>query len=250
MKTTKKRRRVQARLRPRRGKIGWAEHRSIISRLNSVSVCWPQVADFRDPSLREAFRVWWHPIDLGPDFDELTGQRIRVTGRRSNVPRRVTRLGPTITAGFILRRRELDPEYHRNIAKFMRRLPRRGKKTRRKRAASAKEMIAAVVIALDYPLARRHTKVVTIDRRYPGAIFALAHDFYRELYAEDEKLGGKAGPMNGGKGPLLNRGRGPLIWGHDLGDLAFEGCTYRKFTAAESKKHGGAEGEFTFDIGS
>jgi len=113
----------------------------------------------------------------------------------------------------------------------------------------ASKMAAKVVITLDYPLTEARTKVVTIDRRYPGAIFGLVHDFYRELYAEDEKLGGKPGPMNGGKGPLLNRGSGPLVWGHDLGDLGFERCCYRKLSKKEAKELG-AEGEFKFWIGS
>ncbi len=77
-------------------------------------------------------------------------------------------------------------------------------------------------------------------------MFSLLHDFYRELYAEDERQGGKAGPMNGGKGPLLNRGRGPLIWGHDIGDLCIETVHYR----ALKNDPDGAEGVFWFGIGS
>jgi hypothetical protein len=66
-----------------------------------------------------------------------------------------------------------------------------------------------------------------------------------QSHAKDESGGGKAGPS----GRLLNRGFGPLVWGHDLGDLAFELCRYKAYDQVTAKKVG-AEGEFTFGIGS
>ena len=54
-------------------------------RMNSVSIGYPEVIDFGDATLREAFRLWWHPHDMGADFDELTGQAgsvIRTTRTR------------------------------------------------------------------------------------------------------------------------------------------------------------------------
>jgi len=240
---------ARSRLRARRGKIGFAEHLAYIARRDSVSVGGPQIADFRDPSLREVFRTWWHPIDMGADFDEMTGQRVLVSATvRKGDHRRKFRRG-LVTPGFALRRRELDPNYYKSLDKFRRRAKRRGAKRSRLYQMPASKLAVRVVIVLDYPLNETRTKVVTIDRRYPGAIFGLVHDFYRELYSEDEKLGGKSGPMNDGKGPLLNRGRGPLVWGHDLGDLVFEGCFYQKLPPKEAKQLG-AEGAFKFWIGS
>jgi len=209
-------------------------------RLHSVSVDTPQVMDFGDPTLREAFRVWWHPYDMGNDFDELTGRNDRSVAR-----------GDTIM------RHKLDPAYYRRIARAMesafgKRGARRSKTRGRAFLASTKRARVKVVITLTYPLTERQQKVVSIDRKYPGEIFALAHDFYRELYAQDEKDGGKPGPSGNGKNGkpvFLNRSFGPVVWGHDLGDLAFESCQYRAFDKKRAKQLG-AEGEFTFGIGS
>ena len=161
--------------------------------------------------------------------------------------------------GDMIERRKLDPAYYRRIERAMRSMRAVNRKTGksvkvfRKRDTrdqpSKRPAPVRVLVTLDYPLTEVQQRVFTIDRKYPGAIFGLAHDFYRELYAEDERDGGEAGPMNGGRGPILNRGRGPLVWGHDLGDLGFEGCRYRKLSAADAKRTG-AEGEFTFSIGS
>lgn len=238
--------------------------RQVMTRIKSVSIDGPQVMDFGDPTLREAFRLWWHPYNMGPDFDELTGQagqviRARRTrGGGHGTIRRIPAKHP-VMRGDMIERRKLDPGYYRRIERAMRSMRavsrRTGKPVKlfRKRdlrdRPSNRRSPVRVLILLNYPLSEPQRKVVTVDRRYPGEVFALAHDFYRELYAEDEKSGGKAGPMNDGKGPILNRGRGPLVWGHDLGDLAFESCWYRKFSAADAKKYG-AEGEFTFGIGS
>lgn len=55
--------------------------RQVMTRIKSVSIDGPQVMDFGDPTLREAFRLWWHPYNMGPDFDELTGQAGQVIER-------------------------------------------------------------------------------------------------------------------------------------------------------------------------
>ena len=228
-----------------------------LQRTNSVTIGGAQVIDFGDPVLREAFRLWWHPYDMGPDFDELVGAERRVLGKRNargGYPVAVAPPVRSVIAGDRIRRRELDPDYYRRLDRAFRHIvrPKRGGKpvtvASRKRP-SARPAPVKVVVRLDYPLSEPQEKVVSIDRRYPGEVFALAHDFYRELYAQDEADGGKPGPMNGGRGPLLNRGRGPLVWGHDLGDLVFESCQYRRLPAKESERIG-AEGVFTFGIGS
>jgi hypothetical protein len=224
--------------------------------LHSVSVGSPLVIDFGDPALREAFRRWWHPYDMGPNFDALTGQDgvvVRVThhtrrGGRGTI-KRIPATHP-VARGDTIERRRLDPGYYRRIDHALNRM-RSGRKhlAKKRDLPSAKRAPVKVLITLTYPLAERRSKLVTIDRRYPGEIFALTHDFYRELYTEDEKRGGEAGPMRGGRGPILNRGRDPLVWGHDLGDLVFEGCHYRALDRATAERTG-AEGEFTFSIGS
>jgi|GEM_PF-3354696 len=205
--------------------------------MQSVSLTSPQVIDFGDPTIREAYRIWWHPYDMGDDFDVLTG-----------------RYG-SVLDGDQIERRKLDPAYYRGIERAfasMRLTKSDGKRARRAKpekrpARSTKRMPVRVVIRLTYPLTSPQERVVTIDRKYPGAIFGLAHDFYRDLYAQDEADGGRPGPSKGG--PLLNRGFGPLVWGHDLGDLAFESCQYRAYDKARAKQLG-AEGVFTFGIGS
>jgi hypothetical protein len=192
------------------------------------------VVAFGNEALREAFRVWWNPYDMGDDFKKLTGAG---THKFSGNTVRVTR--PTIRSGDVIELDRLDPN-RIGGRKFLRRLGRTPAKSTR--------VPVQVHILLTYPLTEERRKVVVIDRRYPGQIFALAHDFYRELYAEDEKRGGKPGPVPGSR--LQNRGSGPLIWGHDIGDLAFESCEYKSYSKPVVDGRSTVEGEFTFGIGS
>ena len=219
---------------------------------SSVSLTYPGVIELGDPSLREAYRRWWHPIDMGPDFDALTGQAAMIPfkrGKRHGFTR-VPAKRP-VERGDQIERRRLDPGYYRRIERALlsARDPKGRRMFKKPRRTPSRRAPVKVLITLTYPLCEKRSKVVTIDRRYPGEIFALTHDFYRELYAEDERSGGKAGPMSGSGGPLLNRGRGPLVWGHDLGDLVLESCQYRAFDKARARQVG-AEGEFTFGVGS
>jgi hypothetical protein len=275
MKKTRKRHVKRTPRRPPSAQLQLRENDRVT---NSVSLVCPSVIELGDPSLREAFRLWWHPYDMGADFDALTGQHSSVPFRRGRVHgfKRVPAKHPVLP-GDLIERRKLDPGYYQRIERAMRvaRVVNRktGKKVKlfgkpRHPLPNAKPAPVKVLITLSYPLTERRSKLVTIDRRYPGEIFALTHDFYRELYAEDEREGGTAGPMNGGKGPLLNRGRGPLVWGHDLGDLVFERCEYRALpkstvrvdvrgqviargnTKPPGRSNVAVEGEFTFGIGS
>lgn len=194
----------------------------------------PTIVALGHEALREAFRVWWHPFrGMGPDFDALCGNSVwkPFTRGKTHGMRRVK--NATVESGARLMLDKLD----KSRAKFVR----RDKKTIKKRSP------VKVRLTIDYPVCEKQTKIVTIDRRYPGEIFALLHDFYREIYAEDERRGGKPGPMNGEGTFPLNRGGGPLVWGHDIGDLAIETVHYR---ALKRKNGDGAEGEFTFGIGS
>lgn len=260
VRTAKKKSR-KGRMRNHARRIG-GRARNMLSMLRSVSVDGPQVIDFGDPTLREAFRVWWHPYDMGEDFDEMTGSARVIVRMTHRTPRGGGGTIKTVTpdrpimGGDTIMRHKLDPAYYRRIERaFSRPIQAVNRKTGRKVTVkprprpkwSSRPAPVKVVILLNYPLTAPQRKVVIIDRKYPGAIFGLTHDFYRELYAADEETGGKAGPANGG--PMLNRGFGPLVWGHDLGDLGFESCRYRKFSPADAKKYG-AEGEFSFGLGS
>lgn len=192
----------------------------------------PSVIAFGNEALREAFRVWWNPWwDMGVDFQKLTGAPVMGAARYRRA---------TIRSGDCIELDRLEPR-RRRIGLI------RGRNGGRE-LKSTKSM-AHVCIRLNYPLTEERTKVVAIDRRYPGEIFAHAHDFYRELYAEDKKRGGKPGPSSA---RLLNRGSGPLIWGHDIHDLVFEGCSYKAYP--KPRKVEGSrrpvEGEFRFSIGS
>lgn len=197
-----------------------------------------QVVAFGHDALREAYRVWWHPFrGMGPDFDALCGASVWKPFRRGKAHgmRRVK--NATVESGASLALDKLDPSRVEFSA--------RGKKTTQPRRRTFSPV--KVRLTIGYPVCEKQTKIVTIDRRYPGEIFALLHDFYREIYAEDERRGGKPGPMNGEGTFPLNRGGGPLVWGHDIGDLAIETVHYR---ALKRKNGDGAEGEFTFGIGS
>jgi len=260
---TKKRRKYKRHTLRARKTITREEYERRIRARNSTSLGFLSVVAFGNKALREAFRVWWHPHDMGADFDRLTGAPVwSVMGR---VHERVER--QTVIDGGAIELRRLNPP-HPNVAKFMRgiKVHRGFKPARRPPAPSAARATVKVRIVLTYPLVEPRSKVVIIDRRYPGEIFGLAHDFYRELYAEDEKLGGEAGPMNGGRGPLLNRGKGPVITSHDIGDLCFGRCWYIALpkrgaligkTAAwgpdltlAARDTDGAEGVFLFGIDS
>ncbi len=181
----------------------------------------PVLAFAPGSAIREATRIWWSPF--GEKIDKLTKD---------------------VRPGWALETDKLDPEG----AKFAQKVFRHGRKGKKslKPIAKAKPRVK-VRLTLDYPLSEPRSTITTIDRRYPGEVFGLCHDFYQKLYAEDEKLGGKSMAANKPDDPLpLNRRRGPLIWGHDLHDLVFQGILYTPVR----KNKDGVEGEFRFSIGS
>jgi len=197
-------------------------------RLSRASLLFPSVVALGNEALREAFRVWWNPSwEMGKDFQKLTGATVVYGNGRSK--------GATIRSGYSI---ELGRLAGRSLL--------RGRF--RKKLKSTKSMVN-VCIRLRYPLAEERTKVVAIDRRYPGEIFAHAHDFYRELYAEDDKRVGNATPKGSTR---FNRVAGPLIWGHDISDLVFESCAYKAYPRPQKVEgvRRPVEGEFTFGIGS
>jgi hypothetical protein len=164
--------------------------------------------------LREAVRIWWSPS------------------------RRIDRLTEAVRAGWGIEMDKLAPD----AARFARRVMRSGKASSKAKATRAK-----VRLRLIYPLTEPRSKVVTIDRRFPGEVLGLCHDFYQQLYAEDEQYGGKPMSTNQPNGPLpLNRRAGPLIWGHDLSDLVFRGVVFKPLR----KNKDGVVGEFMFEIDS
>ena len=197
---------------------------------DSASLNCISIVAFGHEALREAYRVWWNPVvGMGEDFKHLTGQSIYE--KIGHGYRRVK--GPDIVSGDTIMLRKLDPQGHRVMQRVF-----------GKSRGSTKRSPVRVKLIIDYPVTRKQIKIVTIDRRYPGEIFSILHDFYREIYALDEKQGGKAGPSPGSK--LINRGFGPLVWGHDIGDLVIESIHYKKL----DKDPEGAEGVFSFRIGS
>ncbi len=197
-----------------------------------------QVVAFGHEPLREAFRVWWNPFwGMGEEFAKLCGHVVfkpyKVKGKNSTGLHGMKRVKKaTVVSGESLMLDKLDPS---RVSLMRRRM--RGDNLIKTRCP------VKVKLTINYPVTENQTKVVKIDRRYPGEIFALLHDFYREIYAEDERRGGKPGPMNS---RCLNRGGGPLVWGHDIGDLAIESVHYK----ALKNDPDGAEGEFHFGIGS
>ncbi len=79
-------------------------------------------------------------------------------------------------------------------------------------------------------------RVKTVEVRSEGEIYVESARMFAAVYAEDHRLGGdEPDPSQdvitarvearekAGKMPLVNRGKGPYIWGHDFGDLVFEG---------------------------
>ena len=232
---TKKRRKKFARRRPlsaKRRKEIEAQHV-----LDTSNIGFLQVVAFGHEPLREAFRVWWHPFrGMGEDFDKLCGHAVfkpfKVKDGKTGLHGMKRVRKATVVSGESLMLDKLDP----NRVPLMR---------RRMRGANMikKRCPVKVKITIDYPVTEKQTKIVTLDRRYPGEVFAMLHDFYREIYEKDEWLGGKPGPMND---RCLNRGGGPIVWGHDIGDLCVETVHYK----ALKKDPDGAEGVFTFGIGS
>jgi hypothetical protein len=181
----------------------------------------PVLAFAPGSAIREAARIWWSPF--GEKIDKLTKD---------------------VRPGWVLETDKLDPVGAKFVQKVFRRWRKKGKQIRP--LAKAKPRVK-VRLTLDYPLSEPRSMIATIDRRYPGEVFGLCHDFYQKLYAEDAELGGKSMTSNSPDDPLpLNRRRGPLIWGHDLHDLVFEGVLYTPVR----KNKDGVEGEFRFSIGS
>jgi hypothetical protein len=211
----------------------------------STCLMYPSIVAFgKDTAIREAYRIWWRPPWDQVAFCVLIGEKppVRVKDHGGGMRHFRSNVVPGSTIEF----ERLEPKHAARMRSFFRK--RRGGPARHTATPGPTRRRAPVRVRIDlhYPLREKRSKVVVLDRRYPGEIFGLAHDFYRELYAEDERRGGKAGPMNGGKGPLVNRGAGPLIWGHDIADLVFEGVHYTLL----KKNLGGIEGAFTFEIGS
>ena len=214
------------------------------------------VVAFGHPALREAYRIWWQPFDMGPDFERFCGR-----GRRHvHLLATEKSAGPEhwideVMSGASLEFDKLEPLHKKRMAAAIRRFNKRKapasvqkRKSLVRYAPKRGKCPVKVKLVIDYPVTTPQITIVTLDRRYPGEIFAHLHDFYRAIYAEDEHRGGKPGPANrtGFSKYLLNRGSGPLIWGHDIADLMVEAVHYY----ATPKDKDGAEGVFRFWIGS
>jgi hypothetical protein len=141
-----------------------------------------------------------------------------------------------------------QPEYHSDLSDFLWAIGPRGSSTpegldetfmreQKFRHPSAIRHQRKVVpgktikvrIVLDYPLREKQERVVEVSTKRFGEIFGIAHDMYRDVYKRDaaawKKKGHKAPPIIGktkGGVTLLNRRESALVWGHDMGDLAFE----------------------------
>lgn len=136
-----------------------------------------------------------------------------------------------------------------------RRFKRRGKRWKRYDVRERHKPVTATIIIDSYLTAdvpeslRRRTYKI----RGPGDALVRAADMYRRVYEENARLGGepvypdidKRMRKRRRKGSsLINRGFEPYIWGHDLGDLVFEGIEIKWKNEAHT------EAEVTFLIGS
>lgn len=113
----------------------------------------------------------------------------------------------------------------------------------------ATHLTRKVRITIDYPLNEPRSEVRRVDVARIGEVFGIAADMYAAAYAEGRRRGGGArmgAGQRGARTKLQNRGYGLVVWGHDFGDLVFEGVNYRALRADPE----GAMGEFTFGIGS
>src|ERR1700691_101457 len=94
--------------------------------IHSTGIMSLPVVAFGNEALREAFRVWWNPYDMGDDFKKLTGAG---THKFSGNTIRVTR-PTTIRSGDVIELDRLDPN-RIGGRKFLRRLGRTPAKSTR-----------------------------------------------------------------------------------------------------------------------
>lgn len=105
-----------------------------------------------------------------------------------------------------------------------------------------------VAVEISAYLSEKQSRVVQVSSKRFGDVFGIAHDLYADVYKRDDaewrKVGKKKAPTAGeqwqeaiddGKVSkkeagfrtgLVNRARGRLVWGHEMGDLAFEGLCF------------------------
>jgi hypothetical protein len=90
------------------------------------------------------------------------------------------------------------------------------------------DYMVRVRIVLSYPLNDVHAIEVELQPSRLGEIFSIAHDLYDWIYKLDDKAWKNSGHDDAPQihPKILNRARGKYVWGHDMGDLVFEGVMF------------------------
>lgn len=178
-----------------------------IHRLRSPGV--QVIESYPGSPMREVYAQWWRPDKFRPEYWE----------KHDWVTRRGAPPGPveedwTRFAAFL---REFNVECHPwHVAV--------------KLAAQEKlerdPVIKPLLLRIDYPLQKPCERVFEVDLHRVGEVLGYAYDVYAEIYnADDAARGGEPAPRVPG---MLNREAGQYVWGHDMGDLAFEAITFKR----------------------
>jgi len=92
------------------------------------------------------------------------------------------------------------------------------------------EVMVRLRILLTYPLQEPWEATVQISANRIGEVFSIAHDMYVHIYELDDAEWQRNGHQDSAprmSPKMLNRARGKHVWGHDMGDLVFEGLQFR-----------------------
>lgn len=172
----------------------------------------PVVAFYKGSQLRETYAQWWSP-DWNSDLADV-----------------LHAIGP---------RGSSTPEGYEDCFG-------RGRVRKDWKRPAAKTINVAVEIGAY--LSEKQSRVIRVSSKRFGDVFGVAHDLYADVYKRDDaewrKAGKKQAPTVGEQAReaikagtvtkkeagfavgLVNRARGRLVWGHEMGDLVFEGLHF------------------------
>jgi hypothetical protein len=172
----------------------------------------PVVAFYKGSQLRETYAQWW-----SPHWNSDLGDVLHAIGPR----------GSSTPEG-------LEDCFGR------------GRLRKDWKSPAAKTINVAVEISAY--LSEKQSRVVQVSSKRFGEVFGVAHDLYADVYKRDDAEWKKAGKGRvptageqwqedvkagkvtkkeaGFRTGLVNRARGRLVWGHEMGDLSFEGLHF------------------------